>query len=155
LAKLNAGTKMIGLYIYGITIGMNFKDVARILMSPSGNVIKSLLDSNVFTDKSGHNRVNESLFKYFGEGPKKQLNTYNIFRDLNGDDIPSPLKALEQAYERKYPYKDKNGNQVALSESLKNLAITPKISLKNKIAMIEKLRNSYSSTSKYGIEKYN
>jgi hypothetical protein len=48
LSKLNAGTKTIGMYIYGISIGMDFKDIAKLLMSPTGNLITSLLDGNSF-----------------------------------------------------------------------------------------------------------
>ena len=48
LSKLNASTKTLGIYIYGISIGMDFRDISKILMSDVGDVIIQLLDSNVF-----------------------------------------------------------------------------------------------------------
>lgn len=71
LSKLNANTKMLGMYIYGLTIGMNFNDIANILMSPVGNVIKNLLNNDSFSERDLFNAVDERLFKYFTEGPYK------------------------------------------------------------------------------------
>ena len=39
------------MYIYGLTIGMNFNDIANILMSPVGNVIKNLLNNESFSER--------------------------------------------------------------------------------------------------------
>ena len=49
LSKLNASTKTIGMYIYGISIGMDFRDIAKILMSDTGGIITQLLNNNIFS----------------------------------------------------------------------------------------------------------
>ena len=58
LSKLNATTKMIGMYTYGLTIGMHFSEIAKLLMSPVGDVICDMLDGNVFTGVREYKRVN-------------------------------------------------------------------------------------------------
>ena len=43
LSKLNAGTKTLGMYIYGLSIGMEFNDIASIMMSDVGRVINDIM----------------------------------------------------------------------------------------------------------------
>lgn len=71
LSKLNAGTKMIGMYIYGLSIGMDFESVANILMSDVGSVIKGVLDGDVFIGREEQLNVGPALFKYFDDGPSR------------------------------------------------------------------------------------
>jgi hypothetical protein len=49
LAKINAGTSMIGMYLYGAAIGMDFKVMNKIIASPLGFTVAKLLNSNEFT----------------------------------------------------------------------------------------------------------
>ena len=42
LDKLNAAN-MLGMYIYGISIGMNFKDISKIIASRTGIIIDSYI----------------------------------------------------------------------------------------------------------------
>jgi hypothetical protein len=51
LAKINAGTGMIGMYLYGAAIGMDFEVMNKIIASPLGFTIAKLLNSNEFTLK--------------------------------------------------------------------------------------------------------
>ena len=59
LSKLNATTKMIGMYTYGLTIGMHFSEITKVLMSPVGDTICDILDGNVFTGDREYRRVND------------------------------------------------------------------------------------------------
>lgn len=43
LEKLNADTNLIGMYVYGLSIGMDFKDVAKIMMSPMASTVRTML----------------------------------------------------------------------------------------------------------------
>jgi hypothetical protein len=49
LAKINAGTNMMGMYLYGAAIGMDFEVLNQIIASPLGFTISKLLNNNEFT----------------------------------------------------------------------------------------------------------
>ena len=49
LAKMNAGTGMLGMYIYGMAIGVSFDDIFSILTSPVALEISKLIRGNSFT----------------------------------------------------------------------------------------------------------
>lgn len=53
LGNLNAGTKLIPLYIYGITQGIPFKDLHRIITSDLGWTCARLFEGNFVTGKRG------------------------------------------------------------------------------------------------------
>lgn len=77
LSKLNASTKTLGLYIYGISIGMEFNEIADIMMSDVGKVINDIMDDNKFTGKTGYSRISSSVYNYFEKGPNKQVYKYS------------------------------------------------------------------------------
>ena len=77
LSKLNASTKTLGIYIYGISIGMDFRDIAKILMSDTGAIITNLLEGDIFSDKDEYARIS-SVFDYFNCVPTNILNKFNI-----------------------------------------------------------------------------
>ena len=93
LSKLNATTKTLGMYVYGLTIGMQFNDIADILMSPVGDTILQLLEGNVFTGQQEFSRVGKPLFNYIENGPN--LNKY-----LTRTSRTQILNQLKQALER-------------------------------------------------------
>lgn len=66
LDKLNA-SNMLGMYIYGITIGMDFKAIADIICSETGLVINELMGSNSFLKEKGKNIQN--IFDYLELAP--------------------------------------------------------------------------------------
>lgn len=68
LAKINAGTSMIGMYLYGAAIGMDFEVMNKIIASPLGFTIAKLLNSNEFTLKQGKTSVDAAL-SYLFDGP--------------------------------------------------------------------------------------
>lgn len=92
LANLNAGSTMIGTYIYGICIGMNFQDISRILMSKTAKTLKEVMDSNIMTDDAGYSKLIDS-FKYFETIPYKFFAKYDThITDFN---------TLQRAYDNK------------------------------------------------------
>ena len=80
LGKINGGTNMLGMYVYGSSIGMHFKDIAEILMSKPMRIIASMMDSNIF-DNIGSKSI-EDVFDYFEIGPVREINNY-VAKDLN------------------------------------------------------------------------
>lgn len=77
LAKINAGTSMIGMYLYGAAIGMDFEVMNKIIASPLGFTIAKLLNSNEFNLKQGKTSVDAAL-SYLFDGPTiNDLNKFN------------------------------------------------------------------------------
>ena len=155
LSKLNASTKTIGMYIYGITIGMHFKDVAKLLMSDTGGIITSLLEGDVFAQRDGYTKAS-SVFEYFEKCPSKQLNRFDIYSSPDGVEIGrSPLDFFEEAFLNQEDWlKDKNGDKLPFNVALASFAGSNMI-LSDKLNAIEKLRYSYKSASAYAVETYN
>lgn len=78
LAKINAGTSMIGMYLYGAAIGMDFDVLNKIIASPLGFTIAKLLNSNEFTLKQGKMSVDGAL-SYLFDGPgKNDISRYDV-----------------------------------------------------------------------------
>ena len=82
LYLLNASTKTLGLYTYGISIGMDFKDITKILTSPIGLEFSKLLNGNVFLNDDGTFSV-INTFKYFEQSAKEALSTFYMMKIKN------------------------------------------------------------------------
>lgn len=153
LSKLNAGSSTIGMYIYAVSIGMDFKEIARILMSEAGRVITSLLDSDAFSEREGLQRV-QYVFNYFDEGPFRFLEKFNVTRDPAGSTINSPLMVFKNAFLEEYSVEDSDGNELPLAGAL---AVFGKggYDLSYKLNILEQFRNKYNSGSIYADQLYN
>lgn len=88
LAKLNANASMADMYIYGLTIGIDFKILGNLLMSDIGNVVSSYLKGSVFTDKFNLNSIDKvidfiedpyNIIKKVFSSIKLYDSNYNIF----------------------------------------------------------------------------
>lgn len=150
LSKLNASTKTIGMYIYGITIGMDFKDIAKILMSPTGSIVTSLLEGDVFTGKREVSQPVD-VFKYFEYCPKELLNKYDVHQDPEGITIPiSPLQKFSELFRQQQSLKENDDLGKAISAFGKAGYI-----IQEKLNSLESLRSQYNSPSKYAQRVYN
>ena len=89
LAKLNATTKTLGMYIYGLSIGMDIKSITDILMSDVGRLFTKLLDGNLYENNLGTFSLNNT-FNYFEIAPSSLINKYNkvIFSDDKAEGNP-------------------------------------------------------------------
>lgn len=150
LSKLNASTKTIGMYIYGITIGMDFKDVAKILMSSTGSVVTSLLEGDVFTGKKEISQP-VNVFGYFEQCPKELLDKYNVHQDPEGDSIPiSPSQRFLDLF-RQQQKLEKNDD---LREAISKFGKSP-YDIQVKLNILESFRDKYITPSKYAMRMYN
>lgn len=113
LDKLNA-SNMLGMYIFGISIGMDFKQIADIIASPIGIVINEMMGSNILNDIRGKSM--ENIFDELEVGP--------IF---NKNDKYS--EAMKDNY-REY----------LSQENLRTLAYRTDMSLEDKLDILEKLK---------------
>ncbi len=61
LAKLNANPRMAGMYIYGLTMGIPFRDLGRLLMSNIGDTVSTLLKGSIIGNQLNFNSIDEVL----------------------------------------------------------------------------------------------
>lgn len=73
LAKLNANAKMASMYIYGLSIGIPFEQLGKLLMSDIGNTVASLLKGSLITDELKLNNI-DSVLKYL-DNPVSKVKT--------------------------------------------------------------------------------
>jgi hypothetical protein len=69
LAKLNAGKKALGMYIYALSIGVDFETVADIMTSPIAMETFKLMEGNLFTSKDSMYNISQA-FSYIEKGPQ-------------------------------------------------------------------------------------
>lgn len=87
LDKLNA-ENMLGMYIFGITVGINFQTLADIIASESAILINEYINDNIFTGKSGKSL--HDIFDMIELGPTLYING-NI-----SDEVRKKNEALSQ-----------------------------------------------------------
>jgi hypothetical protein len=71
---MNAGTGMLGTYIYGLAIGVDFNTMFKILTSPAALEISKLLRGNSFEDDPA--LMVSQIENYIKNGPLKQINSF-------------------------------------------------------------------------------
>lgn len=86
LAKLNAGSKMISAYLYGISIGKDFKEIADLMMSRTGLLLKEVLDGNIFEGTLGKFDLLDAI-NHFTSNPYKALKKFDVKIDSNKEYI--------------------------------------------------------------------
>ncbi len=81
LAKINAGPKMFGFYAYGISLGIDIRDLAKIINTPQGRAISKLCEGNIVNGQMGAFSALQAIKKLEGENIYGDL----IQFDLNGE----------------------------------------------------------------------
>lgn len=138
LSKLNAGTKTIGMYIYAISIGMDFNDIADILMSPVGEIITNVMEGNQFQDNRGLFSLDQ-VFNHFEKGPN--LSKFDRFKLDNGRVTGSLVRSFNNVINQRLreAAKDsfKEGINYGISEWLPRLAWTASLPLQDKLNLLD------------------
>lgn len=75
LAKLNANAKMAGMYIYGLTMGIPFRELGQLMMSDIGNTVASLLKGSIITDELKLNTIDQ-VIDYLEDPLSKVMSIY-------------------------------------------------------------------------------
>lgn len=99
LAKINSGPKLMGMYVYGMTLGIPTKTLISIMTSPEGMILKEMLEGSHFNNDSTSFRVLDVFKKLQG--------------DLGGDLVryeckAKTLKGHTTSYQSNVRIKDKN-----------------------------------------------
>lgn len=92
LAKVNAGTATMGLYLYGLSIGVPIDELYRILTSPLAFRITELTKGDLFNGEAGVNGVLGAL-KYMREEPT-DISKYDDVKILSDIEYKKPSKVL-------------------------------------------------------------
>ena len=140
LAKLNAGTNMLGMYIYGLTIGMKFSDISKILMSDIGFRISDMMSGNAFSEEPSLNI--QDVFDYFEIGPTKYLSQFDKFSfdEKNKRRITSPTVIFSRLLKTKLGIKERGFTTRDLARALQKLSISD-ATLEEKLKIIDEIRN--------------
>ena len=157
LSKLNATTKTLGMYMYGLSIGMDFKEIADAMMSPVGLMVSELLNGNIFSNNSGTFSL-DNTFRYL-DYPNSLIDEYK-------KKIRSPItnKVTNGFYDKftKTLFK-RTVNNVNMrfnsSENQDSLGISGfaklKSSLGTKFAILEGIKQTYKNSDSYLKQKFN
>jgi hypothetical protein len=81
LAKINAGQKMIGLYLAGVSLGISIPSLIKVLTSKPAMLMAELMSKNMFNHDAGQFDV-KAVIRYLNDGPTDLLSG-----------IPSDVKA--------------------------------------------------------------
>jgi len=109
--------------MFGIVLGMNFNELAEIMMSDSAREITKLMEGNAFDHKIGLNNI-DSAINYIEAGPLKELEALftrakypgiythlskTIFKHIYKDTYNEDGK-LDEAYKEIWEKASKNEN---------------------------------------------
>lgn len=78
LGKINAGPQLFGMYVYGLTLGMDIIELAKIMNSPQGKALSKALQGNIFIGDQGLTSV-QSAIKFLEGNITKYLNNYDLY----------------------------------------------------------------------------
>lgn len=146
LAKLNASNEILGLYLYGVSIGVPFKNLVKIFTSNIADVLNQNIRNNVFI--SGEDIRLGQAISNFEFGPylskkvisdeKSLVNKYKILVDNNSkfnnlkELIAGDGGILEQAMDRFKPNPD-NENDISYLINRRHFIVNKLLELKSKL----------------------
>lgn len=135
LAKINSGSDLASVYLYSIMLGIDFKDIANLMISNTVQTIAKLNKTNIF-DEYNQSSTIDSVFNKLENG--LQIKNYlNKFEGLN------------EAIAAVYPKAGGKSTQAALTEIFKQ---------DNRLELLKKLREEFKTTEIYknnGFPKFN
>lgn len=136
MANLNAGTGTLGMYLYGISIGMDFNTISKIMMSPLGFRIGELMQGNIFNDEYGQ-QLN-SVFDYFTKGIYHILKKYDA-GFYNGNKVAKISDFLEsnEVLDQQVPELSRHSVGEKLVAALNRIK-----TLQEKLSFIDNLRDN-------------
>ena len=104
LAKLNAGVNMLGIYVYGVMLGIDFEGLSNIMMSAPALIVRDLMEGNSFGSNLKMYKLDQ-VFDYIELGPKKQLQALNdqlVKAGSRDTTVLSVISVVEEAIRNKF-----------------------------------------------------
>lgn len=84
LGKINAGPQLFGMYVYGITMGIDIVTLAKIMNSPQGKALAKALSGNIFTGEQGASSVSQAIKFLEGDYLTNYLVAYDFKTEARG-----------------------------------------------------------------------
>ena len=102
LAKINSGPKLMGMYVYGMTLGVPTETLIKIMTSPEGLILKALTEGSQFNNDSNAFKILDAIKKLDG----------NIFGDLRK--YETVCRNADNKVLINKNFKDKNGKPIII-----------------------------------------
>jgi hypothetical protein len=67
LAKINSGPRMMGMYVYGMTLGIPTQTLIKIMKSPEGMILKEMMEGSQFNNDTVAFKVLDVFDKLDGD----------------------------------------------------------------------------------------
>ena len=151
LAKLNAGKNTLGMYIFGTSIGIDFEQIAEVMMSESGFTLSKALNANIYAEQLPLRSITNAISHFTEKCDLNVFQQYSISLDPGTKEkIRNPVNVFKNAFNAKNGYDKK----LDLGESLITF-VKGSADLQSALTILEELRGKYESKSSYGIIKYN
>lgn len=128
LSKINAGVNIIGLYLYGISAGIDFREISAALMSSTGRVVKELFEGNIFGSDPEFFKLTQ-VFKYFDkDGFDQYMSTctksskcFKVFKENVPDKFKNIYKAITDFSIKTYELRDVINEEISKAKNIKGL----------------------------------
>jgi hypothetical protein len=94
LAKINAGTASMGMYLYGLSIGIPFDQLYDVMTTPLAFRLTELTKGDSFNGNSGTINIIGAL-RYLKQEPLDQMTRFNRIDLSDYKDVPKPSELLQ------------------------------------------------------------
>ena len=94
LAKINAGTSSIGMYLYGLSIGIPFEQLYEVMTTPLAFKLTELTKGDSFNGDSGTNTIVGAL-QYLKNEPTKYLRKFDTIDLSEYKDVKKPSELFK------------------------------------------------------------
>lgn len=128
LAKLNAGTITLGMYLYGLSIGIPVETLYKVMTSPIAFRLAEITKGDIFNGEPSQFSI-LGAFNYIKNGPK--LNIYNNIDLSTYKGILKPAALLDQAILQNEAFGELNKNHLYSELASRSNAITGLESLRS------------------------
>lgn len=143
LAKLNAGTSTIGMYLYGLSLGVPVSTLYKIIASPLGFRLAELTKGDSFNEDNGTNDIVGAL-DYVLQEPTKYIQKFDSL-DLSEYNVLTPSLHILQNEKVLDILKEKSYDEaIKYFESLRSTIKSP----------VNVIKNSSSPTRELDATKY-
>ena len=146
LGKINAGPAMLGMYAYGITLGIDVVTLAKIINSPQGRAISKALSGNVFTGDMGFSSALQAINFLNGQNLTRFLTQFD-YADNRGS------KTLFNAFKNiaaKELSRDQNDKCAQEIQERTTKSITKVVEILLRKGQFDRYLNQIQKTSSWG-----
>ena len=146
LGKINAGPAMLGMYAYGITLGIDVVTLAKIINSPQGRAISKALSGNVFTGDMGFSSALQAINFLNGQNLTRFLTQFD-YADNRGS------KTLFNAFRNiavKELSRDQNDKCAQEIQERTTKSITKVVEILLRKGQFDRYLNQIQKTSSWG-----